>query len=133
MASTATEPRTFFSTLPELTMHPNAGRPTILTNGIRSTEREGEKIIEFTRWGDYGRIVTDDPEVIEFLEKQIASGRDDILTVEQYSDRITPDKVKADLAMAQNRTITDENRILKKRAADAEAQLAKLEAQLKAK
>ena len=96
-------------------MHPSIGRAVMNENGTRSTERDGEKIIQFIRFGDYGRYVTSDPQVIEYLDKQIAAGRDDSMLPEQYNERITPPQVKAAQAQAQSRMLEEENRILKDR------------------
>lgn len=107
--------REYYSTSRGLVLHPNAGKP-VMQNGQLSSERAGEKIIQFHEFGDFGRYLTNDPEEINFLDQQIAKGRSDILTPETYNDRVTPDGVKIDaLRRAHNenaRQLTEQNKLI---------------------
>lgn len=107
--------REYYSTSRGLVLHPNPGKP-IMQNGQLSSERAGEKIIQFHEFGDFGRYITDDPEEIAFLDQQIAKGRNDILTPDLYNDRVTPDSVKIDAlrrAHGENeRRLTEQNKLI---------------------
>ncbi len=112
MQETETQPvaaKTYFSTARNMMMHISAGTKSPLgTVG----DRAGEKIAQFMQVGDFSRYVTDDPETIAYLDKQIASGRDDLLTPEQYQDRITPDHVKLNAKDTLIRQLTEKNRLM---------------------
>lgn len=115
METAVQEQREFYSTSRGLVLHAKPGKP-IIQNGILSSEREGEKIIQFQEFGDFGRYVTSDPEEIAYLEAQIAKGRTDIILPADYNERITPDHVKvATLKNAhdvQSRLITEQNKLI---------------------
>lgn len=107
--------REYYSTSRGLVLHPNAGK-SVIQGGIISTERQGEKIVQFHEFGEYGRYLTSDPEEIKFLDEQIAKGRNDIFTPDVYNERITPDHVKiATLRNAHDanaRQITEQNKLI---------------------
>lgn len=115
MEAVQTEQREYYSPSRGLVLHPKAGVP-VIHNGIVSTERQGEKIIQFHEFGDFGRYITSDPEEIAFLDSLIAKGRTDILTPDVYNDRITPDGVKISALRQresdQSRLITEQNKLI---------------------
>lgn len=107
--------REYYSTSRGLVLHPNFGKP-VMQNGQLSSERQGEKIIQFHEFGDFGRYVTSDPEEIAFLDTQIARGRSDIMTPDVYNDKITPDEIKISaLRRAHSdseRRISEQNKLI---------------------
>lgn len=107
--------REYYSTSRGLVLHPNSGK-SVMQNGQLSSERQGEKIIQFHEFGDFGRYVTSDPEEIAFLDTQIARGRSDIMTPDVYNDKITPDEIKISALRRaysdSERRISEQNKLI---------------------
>lgn len=110
---TAAEPKTYYSRSKGLALHPAIGDRVIVQGEVK---RIGEKIIEFQECDpEFGCFTTDDPQVIEFLEKRILK-EGDVMSVEAYNNAILPDAQKIETLRNQNteqsRLIEEQNRII---------------------
>jgi hypothetical protein len=109
----AVEPRTYYSRVRALSLHAALGKK-VLSDG--EVVRLGEKVVEFQPINaEHGQYVTDDPEVIAYLEKRVKE-KGDVMTTEQYNEAITPAQVKIDYlrdkVSAQDRLIEEQNRLI---------------------
>lgn len=112
------ERKSFFSKSRSLTIHPAAGEQVV--QGGRLVGTFGEVIEQFTPVGEFGMLVTSNPITIKWIENQIAAGRDDLLTAEQYNTLITPPSVKLAAAEADKRKLIERNEALEAMLAEHE-------------
>lgn len=104
-----TEWREYFSTTKSLTIHPSPGEQ-VMQNGKLVTF--GDIIETFTPAGDYGRLRTKNPVTIQWIENQIAAGRDDIFGSEEYNRRIVPAEVRLAQSQKEERKLQEKNEAL---------------------
>jgi hypothetical protein len=104
------EAKSFFSTSRSLTIHPSAGEQVV--QGGKLVGTFGEVIEQFTPVGEYGMLVTRNPITIAWIEDQIAAGRDDFLTAEEYNRRITPPAVRLATEQEKTRQLMERNEAL---------------------
>lgn len=103
MADTAEQ--VFFSRSESLVMHVNCGTQIMQGGQIG---RVGEKIIEFYPNGDgYGRLATNDPEVIAFLHKR-AAVEQDVYDLAEYTRRVIPPEVQLTLLQTEHARVVEE-------------------------
>lgn len=110
--------KTFYSMAAHYAACINPGK-AVLEGGVKAVF--GEKHIEFCPAAGpdkktYGVISTDDPEKIAWVEKQIASGNRDLMTIEQFMELTIPAEDKVKLLRQQQeetrRELTMKNKIL---------------------
>lgn len=89
------QPKTFYSRGAHLGACINQGFNVPGEGGVH--KRIGEKHLTFTpATGEFGMIITDDAEKIEFIEKEIEAGNLTYLTPQQFAKAITPKEVQID-------------------------------------
>lgn len=112
------ERKTFYSTAAHLQLHVNNGQQ-VMKNG--AVEQHGEKLVEFAplalgNGATFGVLSTNDPEVIEYVERQMATGRNDLLTAEQYLERsLSPEEklsIERKAHRETERKLEESNRLL---------------------
>ena len=105
------ERRVFYSRNAGLCISANKGKKVMIDGELK---RDGEKMIEFIPQPDnFGQFVTEDPELIEFLDRRAATVGDVILP-EKYGELTTPLEIRnKELKDANARVIEDNNRLLK--------------------
>lgn len=91
-------PKEYYSTRRALKIQVNSGKPTYDQGGAY-VGRIGYKEAAFNPLGDFGHLVTNDPEVQAYLDNQIANGNTEIFGPEEFNRRITPPEVRAQQAM----------------------------------
>lgn len=112
-----TDRQTFYSYAPNLSISANKGKERLQEGG--TYRRVGEKLIQFTDTGDgyedekgihkpLGRFVTDDPELIKFLEDRIAV-TGDVIDQKEYNRLIVP---PAEREAKMQRQIEEQNRLI---------------------
>lgn len=117
----AVEPRVFYSAAanlciqakkPRSVIDPASGRPELI----------GGEQVQFAPLGSegFGRYITSDPEVIEFLENHSM-----VFDHTEYMKRSTPADKRADIAEDENTRLITQNNTLLQRIAALEAQQAK--------
>lgn len=97
------ESKTFYCKSPHYAACVNPGKE-VLEGGVKS--RFGEKQLEFTPTAGpdrktYGVIRTDDAEKIAFIEREIALGNPDFMTIEMFMEHTIPDKQKVETLRQQ--------------------------------
>lgn len=114
MTEEAVKPHTYYSPHGRMSMTVNHGKLQLGPDG--ASRRMGWKIVEFMPQADnWGRFVTDDPEVIAYMERKIAEGSPDIVRPAEYTEKTTPDHIRArEAKVALERTLTENNRLLEK-------------------
>lgn len=110
---TPVQKRVFYAQSAGLTIQINPGKRILQSDGQTSDFRMGQKIITFSPIGDgWGQLVTEDPEVIAFLEK----AGSDVVGPEAYNRATTPPEVRAQQLEAHSaelqRTIDSQNRLI---------------------
>lgn len=110
----------YFSAAQNMYVNINPGK-RVLEEG--NVARIGEKGAQFLPNGSgYGQLITDDPEVIEWMEKHIKDGNNDIFTQQEYNKRLmTPGQTIESL----ERKVTEQNALIAK--LQAEGKLGKTE------
>ncbi|HXI85279.1 MAG TPA: hypothetical protein VNL17_14455 [Verrucomicrobiae bacterium] len=105
------ERRVFYSRNAGLCISANKGRKVMIDGELK---RDGEKMIEFIpQPDDYGQFVTEDPELIEFLERRVATVGD-VMLPEKYNELTTPLEMRVKELKDENaRVIEDRNRLIK--------------------
>lgn len=107
--------KTFYSRSQGLAIHINKGERVMVQGEL---ERIGEKLIEFMPLGagEYGSLITDDPEVIAKLEARAAVPNSDVMTAQQFNEQLVPDREKVealrDVNDQQSRQLEEQNRII---------------------
>lgn len=104
------QPRTFYSTAGALVISISVGQRVIDGAG---TKVVGQKVAEFSPMADgFGRLVTDDPEIIAKLDARMKiSG--DVFDSKEYGRRTTPADIQLKMSQDENkRLIADNNRLL---------------------
>jgi len=104
------EQKTYYSTSISMMIHPSAGEQVVQNGRLVGTF--GEVIEHFVPCGDYGVLHTDNPITIKWIEKQIAAGRGDMITAEEYNRRITSPDVHIARGQEKNRKLVEENEAL---------------------
>jgi len=110
--------RTFYSLVPGLGCY--AGKTQRLPDG----QMIDPPFVRFTPMGSapvngqkFGYFTTDDPEIIEYLEKRIAQSTD-VISDEEFNRRMTPPEVREKTLEEQNRAlVAEKNRLLEQLAA----------------
>src|SRR5262245_50748429 len=100
-----TETRTFYSKSKGLFICANHGE---MKDVGGESKRLGEKHIQFREVGDFGMFSTNDPELIEFLERR-AAHEGDVFGPEKYQKLIVPPEMQID---ALERRLVDANRLI---------------------
>lgn len=93
-----TQPKEYYSSRRALAIQVNPGKPTFNPSGA-FVAVIGHKEAQFNPLGDYGHLVTNDPEVQAYLDSEIANGNTEIFGPAEYNRRITPAEVRARQAM----------------------------------
>ena len=96
--ATPVEKKTFFCLRPHYQVCIKHGENMLTPNGKMA--RLGEKHLEFSPTAgpdkkSYGVITTSDPDKLEWLERQIANGNDEIMTMAQFQIHTTPAEERA--------------------------------------
>src|SRR5512146_2417702 len=106
--------KTYFSTSGALIVSISKGRRITDEGGV--SKMVGQKVAEFTPMGDgYGRLITEDPEVIAVLDQRAAVPGADVFDATEYTRRTTPAEVRLRLMEQEhNRLVQEHNRLLAK-------------------
>ena len=100
------EKRVFYSRSGHLSIQVNPGQHMV-QGGQLSTERVGQKIVAFGPMGDgFGQYVTNDPEVIAYLE-----GHPDVFGPAEYTRQTTPPNIQIEQL---RRELEQRNRLIEK-------------------
>ena len=106
-----TESRVFYSAHAALVININNGHRITEGNGV--SRIVDQKVVEFMPMADgFGRLVTDDPEVIAKLSARCGA-QSDVFDAAEYNRRSTPMEVQVAMLQDQNaRLLEDHNRLL---------------------
>lgn len=109
---TPVQKRVFYAQSANLVVQVNVGKRVMQSDGQMVDHRLNQKIVQFSPIGDgWGQLVTDDPEVIAFLEKT-----GDVVGPESYNRATTPPEVRNQQLEAYSaelqRTIDTQNRLI---------------------
>ena len=115
MTTQSTTPNaTFYSAAAGLIVNINIGHRVIDPGGTTSVV--GQKVAEFTPIGDgFGKLVTNDPEIIEKMSARMATVGD-VFDAAEYNRRTIPADVRLkDIEKEHARLLEDHNRLLAQR------------------
>lgn len=113
----ATERKTFYSRSAGLTISINPQGSTFDKEG--KLIKYNGKLVSFSPAGSkYGVLTTNDPDAIEYIERQLAEGNPDYLTPEDFVRESTPADVRANQMETElskaHRIIEEQNALLTK-------------------